>query len=68
MNNTLIANAGRACDYWPPVHALDLAPSVVVPGGMRKHWSASCVTGHPNPGYVSGEALVDFNRPLSHPC
>ncbi len=27
MNNTLIANAGRASDYRPPVHALDLAPS-----------------------------------------
>jgi dimethylhistidine N-methyltransferase len=28
MNNTLIANPGRASEYRPPVHAVDLAPSV----------------------------------------
>jgi dimethylhistidine N-methyltransferase len=27
MNNTLIENTGRATDYWPPVQALDLAPT-----------------------------------------
>src|SRR5580704_1989557 len=27
MNNTLIANPGRASGYRPPIHALDLAPS-----------------------------------------